>query len=494
MATPAANPAMLAELMGAGKFSDLTLICQGKQFHLHKSLVCTQSPVIAAILEKAFKVHHDPGSLKAAAKLADTSTQTSILHITEFDLATVECMVEFLYSEDYAINGASLQHVATNAWTLPANVTSSTAGANGKVVVTAQPQNGSLPPQILRQILLCHVDVNAIGHHFKLPKLCQKALTYIETMLRDGGSLAVFSDVAIAAYKSSDDEKLHDLISSFASKHIDELLNTPGFDRASSVVGSGLLKTAAAKLRASQDRQSVQESTKERVKLIALQDELESLKQKLKSLTLEHETLSRDHEMETKKTAVILAQRNTHKQALDDEKEKTVALNHELALLKKQVASTTVERDEFVKCYEAEKKQATTERNKHKQALNDETERAKVISARCETLNKLLAAEKQKTAAAVSERDNLEKALGTEKQRAAGLTDQRDNFRRERNIQAKTIVNTLNKDNEIVAKIVEINECRNCGIPFGGRIENSSTRSGLFQPSFGRADVEFDRP
>ncbi|KAJ3545343.1 hypothetical protein NM208_g2557 [Fusarium decemcellulare] len=460
MAAPVVNPVMLAELMGAGKFSDLTLICQGKQFHLHKSLVCSQSPVIATILEKEFK-----------------NSQASVLHITEFDLATVECMVEFLYSEDYAINGASLQKVSTNAWTLPANVASST-GADGKIVVTAQPQNGSLPPQILRQILLCHVDVNAIGHHFKLPKLCQKALTYIETMLRDGSSLAVFSDVAIAAYKSSDDEKLHDFISSFATKHLDELLNTPGFDRLSSLqsMGFDLLKITAAKLRAPQDHQSVQESTKERVKLIAVQDELESLKKKLKLLTLEHETLSRDHEMEMKKVAVILAQRNTHKQALDDEKEKTVALNHELALLQKQVASTTVERDEFVKCYEAEKRQATAERNKHKQALGNETLKVDMIGARCETLKQLLATEKQKAGPVVAELDDLKKALAIEKQRAAQFADQRDNLKRERNIQARTIVDTLKKDSELVAKIVTINECRNCGIPFGGRIDNSITK------------------
>jgi hypothetical protein len=49
---------MLSELLQTGKFSDCTIVCQGKEFKLHKVVVCAQSPVIAAGLEKASKVCH----------------------------------------------------------------------------------------------------------------------------------------------------------------------------------------------------------------------------------------------------------------------------------------------------------------------------------------------------------------------------------------------------------------------------------------------------
>ena len=61
MPPPAVNNGMLSELLQTGKFSDCTIICQGKEFKLHKVVVCAQSPIIAAALEKASKVcHHWP--------------------------------------------------------------------------------------------------------------------------------------------------------------------------------------------------------------------------------------------------------------------------------------------------------------------------------------------------------------------------------------------------------------------------------------------------
>lgn len=58
MPPPAVNNGMLSELLQTGKFSDCTITCQGKEFKLHKVVVCAQSPVIAAALEKTSKVCH----------------------------------------------------------------------------------------------------------------------------------------------------------------------------------------------------------------------------------------------------------------------------------------------------------------------------------------------------------------------------------------------------------------------------------------------------
>lgn len=46
-------------LMRSGQYSDVTLVCQGKEFKIHKLVVCSQSPVIAAALRGEFMVSND---------------------------------------------------------------------------------------------------------------------------------------------------------------------------------------------------------------------------------------------------------------------------------------------------------------------------------------------------------------------------------------------------------------------------------------------------
>jgi hypothetical protein len=59
-------PLLLAEhatntarsLLSSGAFSDLTLTCGGKQFKVHKVVLCTQSAVFRKLLDGKFKVGH----------------------------------------------------------------------------------------------------------------------------------------------------------------------------------------------------------------------------------------------------------------------------------------------------------------------------------------------------------------------------------------------------------------------------------------------------
>jgi hypothetical protein len=46
----------LALLMGAEKYSDIKLVCQGQEFKVHKAIVCTQSSVLAAACNRGFQV------------------------------------------------------------------------------------------------------------------------------------------------------------------------------------------------------------------------------------------------------------------------------------------------------------------------------------------------------------------------------------------------------------------------------------------------------
>ncbi|KAK3897540.1 hypothetical protein C8A05DRAFT_19718 [Staphylotrichum tortipilum] len=48
----------LGRLLESGDFSDLTFICHGEKFRVHKAVVCTQSAPIKAAVQGGFKVSH----------------------------------------------------------------------------------------------------------------------------------------------------------------------------------------------------------------------------------------------------------------------------------------------------------------------------------------------------------------------------------------------------------------------------------------------------
>ena len=47
---------LIRELMLSQKYTDMVLCCQGKEFKVHRAIICTQSPVLAAACDGGFKV------------------------------------------------------------------------------------------------------------------------------------------------------------------------------------------------------------------------------------------------------------------------------------------------------------------------------------------------------------------------------------------------------------------------------------------------------
>ncbi|RSL99207.1 hypothetical protein CEP52_009876 [Fusarium oligoseptatum] len=410
MPPPTVNNGMLSELLQTGRFSDCTIVCQGKEFKLHKLVVCAQSPVIAAALEKASK------------------SQSSSLHITGFDLATVECMIDFLYHEDYIINGDVLRMANTSKWAPPPNTQVSGSLPPGPSPPTTP------PPAVVRDSLLCHVEVNALGQHYGLPKLCDRANKYIEDIISsDDFPIEIFPYLAIAAHKSSEDDNLHDLVFSFAVEHVQTLLKTPGFEKVSNLpnFGFNLLQRTAAKLEANENQ--LVEIQDQRVRD---QENIDRLQQDLSGLEERSSATSAECDLATKKNLDLVTERDSARQVLDEER--------------KQKLAAVAGRERIRQDYESERTRAAT-----------------LLSAR-DSLQNALNIEKQNYAKLWSERATLQQQMAT-------LTTQHNNIVVQKNI-AKDVLTALEKKTDDLLDILDNRECcRNCRNDFGCWVEDADT-------------------
>ncbi len=80
------NPTALAsDLFSSGRYSDLTIKCQGRVFKVHRAIVCLQSKPLAAAIEGGFKV----GSPNARA--FQPSLNPEVSRVTSIDLRPYLC-------------------------------------------------------------------------------------------------------------------------------------------------------------------------------------------------------------------------------------------------------------------------------------------------------------------------------------------------------------------------------------------------------------------
>lgn len=97
----------LSSLLASGKYSDLTLVCEDREFAVHKNILCAQSRVIRAECEGDFQVRVVTPSARTLTCINIPGTQESklnFINIEEFDADTVQRMVEVLYSGDYSVS------------------------------------------------------------------------------------------------------------------------------------------------------------------------------------------------------------------------------------------------------------------------------------------------------------------------------------------------------------------------------------------------------
>ncbi|KAF9884083.1 hypothetical protein FE257_002313 [Aspergillus nanangensis] len=162
-------------------YSDLKLECDGHVFEVHKVIVCSQSPMLAAACNGHFQEGY-----------------TNRVHIEIFQPQTVRQMIEFFYMQEYAVDEAQIARADQSTREEPS-------------------------------VLLQHVRVNAIADYYGVTQLTHLATSKIDTSLRSKWSAAEFCLVTQETFKTTGDVGLQSLIALIASEHIVELLACPKF-------------------------------------------------------------------------------------------------------------------------------------------------------------------------------------------------------------------------------------------------------------------------
>jgi hypothetical protein len=176
--------------MRSTKFSDLVLVCEGEEIRVHKVVVCALSPVLE----------------RATTNAGFFEVQVNKIEVSNFDLATVKRMVEFMYTGQYSILDETEE--------APAVV----------------------------EILKRDLRLNAIGHYYDIKGLRKLTAKAIQVMFNSMApfSPAVFVEVVNEAAKMTSDGFLFDILGGVAALHHATLLPDDGF-RDLDVVAKDLL-------------------------------------------------------------------------------------------------------------------------------------------------------------------------------------------------------------------------------------------------------------
>ncbi|KAE8355900.1 hypothetical protein BDV28DRAFT_145699 [Aspergillus coremiiformis] len=178
----------LRNITESGKYSDLTLICQGKQFRVHKAVICSQSPVLAAACDGNFQ-----------------EALSGTIDVTQFDTSTVDCMIQFLYAGEYDCSRAAER-------TCPADGTMDED--------LAQAISGST----MAVMLLPHIHVAAIADYYNVSALKENVNERIAQIFGSHWSSKGFAALVALILRSTTDHGVRETICRAILDHLDELV------------------------------------------------------------------------------------------------------------------------------------------------------------------------------------------------------------------------------------------------------------------------------
>ncbi|KAF2762896.1 hypothetical protein EJ05DRAFT_495747 [Pseudovirgaria hyperparasitica] len=212
------------QLLKTGDYSDCTLVCEGREFKTHKSVVCSQSPVLKKALDGSFK-----------------EGITNVVNIEAFDVNTVECMVNFLYTGDYSVDMFVEEEVTESRVDLGGRksnlIMNINEGIDGVMSGLAETHLIDLedPPDLksvdISAMLRPHICANAIGDFYFLPDLKACASKKIEAILKDTFSVQGLAEVIRVASEVNHDDPMKHLVIDAIVKNIHEVMEDETLNR-----------------------------------------------------------------------------------------------------------------------------------------------------------------------------------------------------------------------------------------------------------------------
>ncbi|KAI8945265.1 hypothetical protein F4801DRAFT_584573 [Xylaria longipes] len=172
----------LAGLLSSGDYSDLTLVCEDQEFRVHKNI----------------------------------EAKTNTFHVAEFDLTTVKCMLDYMYTGKY-------EQMPPGCCDKDKDQAQTTE--NGK--------NDSVKNN--NETWIYHGPVNCIADCFDLPELAKMATATLERLTQEDWSEDAFCDLLHRTHSRTGDIGYRDMLATRAADRISELIERGLFNELSAL-------------------------------------------------------------------------------------------------------------------------------------------------------------------------------------------------------------------------------------------------------------------
>ncbi|KAL6922373.1 hypothetical protein FSST1_006399 [Fusarium sambucinum] len=206
----------LASLAQSGEYSDFTLVCKDHEFKLHQVIVCPQPSVIKATVTGGFQ---------------ETTSKTLI--VNEFDISTVQHMIQYLYTEYYQIYSES-GHTSSDNEQNDDRHGDDGHGDDTNHDDTDHASQSSFPiPELdykeIADEMASHLRVNAIADYYNIPNLVQLAASRFRNILERNQHAVLFPPILQEISTTNRDPELRSMIASAVIPRVHQLSKLKAF-------------------------------------------------------------------------------------------------------------------------------------------------------------------------------------------------------------------------------------------------------------------------
>ncbi|TAQ85562.1 hypothetical protein B7494_g6119 [Chlorociboria aeruginascens] len=217
---------ILAKMMESGQFTDLKFVCNGREFKVHKAVVCPQSPVINAAIQGGFE-----------------ESETNVIIMDSYQPSTVKRLVQFMYVGDYddpKDDGEALaDHNTCGADDDKIEeedligIRFSACEEDGKGSPSKELSAPLLSESTAIASLFEHIRVNSIGDYYGIDELVSLVNSKIKHILwnndEDRSWITSFPTIIERAVELTGDDELLSILASATAANISDLLELEHF-------------------------------------------------------------------------------------------------------------------------------------------------------------------------------------------------------------------------------------------------------------------------